>query len=59
MTVTDFAMDFSAKKDEFCDGFCGGFFLLCFSQGKDGFWDGFWDPVSLAKDGKMAKIIGG
>ena len=26
MTVTDFAMDFPAKTDRFCDGFCGGFF---------------------------------
>ena len=25
------AMDFSAKRDGFCDGFCGGFFCLVFS----------------------------
>ena len=28
--VTDFAMDFSAKTDGFCDGSCGGF-LSCVS----------------------------
>ena len=47
MIVTDFAMDFVAE------------FLSCVFSGKDGLFDGFWDPVSLAKDGKKAKLIWG
>ena len=30
-------MDFSAKRDGFCDGFCGGFFVLCFLRNKTDF----------------------
>ena len=49
--VTDFAMNFSAKRDGFCDRFCGRFFVLCFPKEEDG----FWNIVSLAKDGQKGK----
>ena len=56
VAVTDFAMNFSAKRDGFGDGFCGGFFVSCFPQEKSRILcDGFCDLLSLAKDAKGRK----
>ena len=54
--LSGFTEDLSAVTDLLWilkrDGFCDGFFALCFPKENDGFCGGFWDLLILAKDGK-------
>ena len=57
--VTDFAMDFSAKMDGFCDRFCGGFLSCVSLKEKTDFGTDFGTLWAWPKTEKGRKLSGG